>query len=99
LFANVACDDFVLAQTFDHFLIECAQLAEFFLKHLFDIIPPAIANIVEANKSSAVPFRIAFAHRFKQRRLDHVGDLTFVERFCFAANLADSALLGRGGGY
>jgi hypothetical protein len=66
LLLDIAGNDLVLAQTFDDFLIERGEFSDLFLQHFLDVFFAAIANIVEANESGAIPFRMALLDAVEQ---------------------------------
>jgi hypothetical protein len=64
--ADVFGNDFVLPQTFDDFLIERGEFSDLILQHFLDVFFAAIADVVEANESGAIPFRVVLLDAVEQ---------------------------------
>jgi len=56
----------VLAEAFHDFLIERGEFSDLILQHFLDVFFAAIADVVEANESGAVPFRMALLDAVEQ---------------------------------
>src|SRR5207237_7896633 len=66
LLFDVAGNDFVLAEAFHDFLIERGEFSDLFLQHFLDVFFAAIADVVEANESGAIPFRMVLLDAVEQ---------------------------------
>src|SRR6202022_1345691 len=85
-----ARNDLVLAQAFDDFLIERGEFSDLLLQHFLDVFFAAIADVVEANESGAIPFRMVLLDAVKQRWPDYFGNLPVVRGFRLLAERATS---------
>src|SRR6266705_4708401 len=66
LLLDIAGNDLVLAQTFDDFFIERGEFSDLLLQHFLDVFFAAIANVVKANESGAIPFRMVLLDAVEQ---------------------------------
>jgi hypothetical protein len=90
LLLDIARNDFVLPQAFDDFLVERGEFSDLILEHFLDVFFAAIADVVEANESGAVPFRMVLLDAVEQGRPDHFGNLPVIGRFRLPADLANA---------
>jgi hypothetical protein len=82
----------VLPQTFDDFLIERGEFSDLILEHFLDVFFATITDVVEANESGAIPFRMVFPNALEQRWPDNFGNLPITRRFRFVTDLANARL-------
>ena len=54
------------AQTFDDFFIERGEFSDLLPQHFLDVFFAAIADVVEANESGALPFRMVLLDAVEQ---------------------------------
>jgi len=88
LFLDVFSQHFVLPQTFDDFVIERRELADFTLKRVFNVISAEGAEVGETNELLRIPVGPLRFNEFGERRPNVVANRAILRQERPAANLA-----------
>src|SRR5205807_3832772 len=89
LLLDVAGENFVLLQTFDHFIVERGKLANLVFQNFFDVILAEFPQVIEANETFLVQVGHFLFDELEKRRPNQFRDHSAVGRLRFFANLAD----------
>ena len=89
LFLDVFGQQFVLPQTFDDFVIERGELADFTLERVFNVISAECAEIGEANELLRIPVRLLRFDEFGEGRPHVVANRAILRQERPATNLAN----------
>ena len=88
LFFNVLGKHFMLPQTFDDFVIERRELADFTLERVLNVISAKRAEVAETNELLRIPVRLLRSDEFGEGRPHVLADGAVLRQERPAANLA-----------
>jgi hypothetical protein len=89
LFLDVFSENLVLSQTFNDFVIERSQLADFILEGAFNVVAPESTEVAETNESLWVPVWPLCFDKLGERRPNILTDGAVLWQKSPATNLAD----------